>query len=200
LERSHFDVELRAAGNIFLLFAPIVFVTNLGIFLLTRLGMSTLWLTMSAVAIFCVLMGVLFWHPWWRIRLTSGPAKRLFGSIVLANIVGTLLVPILCRPFIDSEQALSALVQYPFATLLAGVMFFSLGSDFWGRLYLIGVAYFVVAVLMTWNLAWAPLEFGILMGLTAVIAGLRLRALGNLNAGDDAIDAPTPRSSRDERR
>jgi serine/threonine-protein kinase len=172
--RSQLDVRYRAAGNILLLFAPVIFFTNLAIFLVAP-RVPPVWLGMVPLVVFCLMMGALFWHPWWRNQLPAGPATRRFGAILLANVIATLLVPLLCLPF--AAQPLGEFVQYPFWALLAGVMFFSLGPDYWGRMYLIGLALFAGSLLMVWDLSWAPLEFGTLSGLITLVIALRLRRL-----------------------
>jgi hypothetical protein len=67
---------------------------------------------------------------------------------------------------------------YPCCTLFAGLAFFALGSNYWGRCYAIGLAFFGVAIVRTWDLGWAPLEFGVIWALTLGVVGLRLRRLG----------------------
>jgi hypothetical protein len=61
--------------------------------------------------------------------------------------------------------------------------FFALGSNFWGKLYAVGAAFFVLALVMVLDLRWATLEFGGLWGLTLGLIGLRLRWLGQQKEG-----------------
>ena len=56
--------------------------------------------------------------------------------------------------------------------------FFIMGSNYWGRCYAIGVAFFGLAAVMPTNLDLAPLEFGVAWSLTFVVIGLHVRRLG----------------------
>ncbi len=191
LGRSDHALEFRAVARVSLVFAPVIFLANLGVFLLAPWGLPSVWLGALTLGIFCLVMGVVFWNLWWRPLLPASPATRRFRSILLANVTGTMLLPLLFRPFPRLDPPLSELAPYPFWALLAGVMFFSLGGE-WGILYLIGLAFFVLAVLMPFNLAWAPLWFGLLVGLTFLTVGLHLRRLGTEAGGTAADHLPSP--------
>ena len=52
-----------------------------------------------------------------------------------------------------------------------------MGAAFWGRFYLAGAGCFALAPLMLLDLAWSPLELGLLLGLTLTSYGLHLRTL-----------------------
>ena len=52
------------------------------------------------------------------------------------------------------------------AWLLAGLGFFVMGSSYWGRCYMLGIGFFLLAGGMTFRLDWAPFEFGVAWGAT----------------------------------
>jgi serine/threonine-protein kinase len=51
---------------------------------------------------------------------------------------------------------------YPAFAVLVGLLHFVLGSVYWGRFYLLGLAFFALAVVMQFTPDWAPLEMGVL--------------------------------------
>ena len=67
--------------------------------------------------------------------------------------------------------------------VLSGMAFFIMGSNYWGRCYAVGAAFFVLAVLMPLHLEYAPLTFGLLWSGTLAALGLHLRKLGNKYEG-----------------
>ena len=69
------------------------------------------------------------------------------------------------------------MLVYPFSAVLSGLAFFSMGSNYWGRCYAIGLGFFVMAVLMPLHPEWSPLEFGILWTVALTSLGLHLRKL-----------------------
>ena len=70
------------------------------------------------------------------------------------------------------------LVVYPFSAILSGLAFFSMGSNYWGRCYYIGLGFFGIAVLMPLHPEWSPLEFGIIWTVALTALGFHLRRLG----------------------
>jgi serine/threonine protein kinase len=107
--------------------------------------------------------------------LDFGSASRLFWSIRLGHLLGMVLVPVLFWQLAASEGRANMLGAYPFWAVITGVTFFPLGSNFWGRLYLFGLAAFAVAPLMAWRLEWAPVELGLFVTTILTVVGLHLR-------------------------
>ncbi len=64
------------------------------------------------------------------------------------------------------------MIIYPLWSILFGFALFMMGSSYWGRLYVVALAYFVVALLMTFRLQWAPVEYALLQSATSVDDGL----------------------------
>ena len=69
---------------------------------------------------------------------------------------------------------------------MIGLTFFLMGGSYWGRLYLIGLTFFALAVVMPLRLAWAPAALGLLMSATLVGLSLHLRELGREAASSDS--------------
>ena len=66
-------------------------------------------------------------------------------------------------------------MPYPFLSLLAGLAFFVMGSNYWGRCYMIGAAFWVLGALMPIQLTLAPLGFGLMWFAALLMMGLHLR-------------------------
>ena len=71
----------------------------------------------------------------------------------------------------------SECLPYPFLALVAGLAFFVMGSNYWGRCYVIGAAFWVLAACMPLQLTLAPLGFGLLWFAALLMMGLHLRKL-----------------------
>jgi hypothetical protein len=130
-----------------------------------------------------------YYALWWWMFLTYlfrrdpvDPTERhlalLWGGVALAGIT---LFWIYCPPF-GPARAADLLAFYPPWTVVNGVAFLVVGQLYWGRYYLIGLAHFLVAVLMPLRLDLAPLIYGVFvavcMSLAAVDHALTARREG----------------------
>jgi hypothetical protein len=73
-------------------------------------------------------------------------------------------------------------VEYPLFAITAGMAFFVLGSSYWGRCYVIALAFFALSGVMLLRLEWATLEYGVSWALVLVAVGRRLSRLGREHA------------------
>jgi serine/threonine protein kinase len=159
-----------------LLMSPVPFLLHLVPFLLLRgtpaypltsLGVTLVFFTLTLVVFLWVVRpGTL----WWRGRVGHG-----LWATRLGHFAGMWLVPLVCWELLGPDDGRWALASYPLWALLTGLMFFALGGAFWGRLYLAGVAFFAVAVVMPMRLEWAPVELGLALSGLVVSATLHLR-------------------------
>jgi serine/threonine protein kinase len=81
-----------------------------------------------------------------------------------------------CPPF-GTATATDALRYYPSLAVVVGLTFFAEGRVFWGRLYLIGLGYFALALLMPLQLEWAALMFSLFDAAAMFYIGIYLRRL-----------------------
>jgi serine/threonine protein kinase len=123
------------------------------------------------------LLAIMLASAYYRGVLDFGAGSRLFWSIRLGHLLGVLLVPILYWQVASADGRTNMLGVYPMWAVVTGVTFFPLGSNFWGRLYLFGLAAFATAPLMALHLEWAPVELGLLVTITLGVVGLHLRKL-----------------------
>jgi hypothetical protein len=67
---------------------------------------------------------------------------------------------------------------YPALAVLTGMGFFVMGREYWGRHYLFGLRWMLVAVVMALAPTWAPLEAAALTAFCLGQTGLFLLRLG----------------------
>jgi serine/threonine protein kinase len=73
---------------------------------------------------------------------------------------------------------LMELLPYPFISLMSGLAFFVMGSNYWGRCYAFGVVFWMLAAAMPLHIEWAPLEFGFAWSVALVWLGWHLERMG----------------------
>jgi serine/threonine protein kinase len=189
LERSQHDVDFSSWSTMLFWFAPIVFLSHLATFLLFQrelpAGLGWLhWLPRGAQ--FVLLAGIFLYYCRSRGRsvLPTNAAERQLWSLWLGYIVAYEVSVVLFSVLRDQGLGIPGmrhggdLLRYPSSAVLSGVVFFAMGSSYWGQCFLVGVAFFVLAPLMTLRLEWSPVVFGLAWGLILAVIGLRLRRLG----------------------
>src|SRR5262249_19125917 len=175
LERSQYDVEFRAFGNLFLLFAVVLLAAEatVNLLILTRQPMALLGLVHATEL---ALLGVLFWRSRVSSLRPTSTDERLMTAVWLGS-VATLLVLALHFRIVAGWTPEGDLTLYPLIAAVTGMPFLILGSCYWGWCYAFAAAFFGLTLLMTFDQRWAPIEFGVLWALTLGIIGFRLRRL-----------------------
>jgi hypothetical protein len=181
LERSQHAAEFRGWGTMLLLFGVIVFLGHVIMFLVLETEQPQLvhWLVRFSQF---GLMGFLFWR--YRRQGTFMPtssAERQLWSIWLGYLAAYLVALWVSRVLVGTEHF--ELRLYPYTSVLTGLAFFVMGSNYWGKCYAIGVAFFGLALVMLLRLDLAPLEFGLLWSVTLILMGLHVRRLGREGQG-----------------
>jgi serine/threonine protein kinase len=106
---------------------------------------------------------------------SANSVERQLLTVRIGLLTGMSLVLVVCWLMATPEHPLNLLGLFPLWAVMAGTTFFGLASRFWGRLYLIALAYFATAILMAWQLIWAPLLFGTLLSLMLLFLSYHLR-------------------------
>jgi serine/threonine protein kinase len=120
-----------------------------------------------------------YYAVWWWMFLSYlfrrdpvDPTERhlalLWGGVALAGIT---LFWIYCPPF-GSSRAKDLLAFYPPWTVVNGVAFLVVGRLYWGVYYLVGLAHFLVAVLMPLRPDLAPLVYGVFVAACMSLAAV----------------------------
>jgi serine/threonine protein kinase len=187
LDRSQHDVAFHAWSSMVLLIAAIIFVEHVAIFILIRLDQPKVVVQAARFSQF-VFIGLVFWYNRGQRLLPTSPAERELWTIWIGYITSYAIAALVIREMVaqqligqGADLAIARwddLIHYPFSAVLSGLAFFIMGSNYWGRLYAVGVAFFILAALLPLALSWAPLIFGGAWSLTLASLGLHLRNLG----------------------
>jgi hypothetical protein len=179
LERSQHDQEFRTYGQLALLFAVIVGLTHVVIFVLTFRGppYPLFWIGAARITQF-VLMGLAYLRFCPTRYLPASAAERQLWSIWIGYLVASVVVVIAGRIMETEEHPLDELALFPVWSTFAGMAFFAMGGNYWGRCYALGAAFFVAAVLMPFALHWSSLIFGGLWAFALGAIGRHLMRLG----------------------
>jgi hypothetical protein len=187
LDRSQHDIAFHTWSTMLLIFAAIVLAEHVAVFLLSQTGQPR-WTILVARSGQFIAMGLAFWYNRGHRLLPTSAAERELWTIWVGYFVTVMVNWAVCWLLRDqgviragpgAPPRWDEYLLYPFITMLSGLAFFTMGSNYWGRCYAVGTAFFVLAVLMPLRLDYAPLAFGILWSLTLTALGLHLRKLGN---------------------
>jgi serine/threonine protein kinase len=187
LERSQLDVDFHSWSTMLLLFAPIVLFSHLATFLLIQkeLPSSLAWLHwLPRGAQFVLMAGIFLWHIRGRSLLPTNTAERQLWTLWIGYVTAYEISVFVYSRLVAQGLTIPGLRQggellrYPSSAVLSGLVFFIMGSNYWGRCYAIGTAFFVLAALMPLHMEWAPITFGLLWSATLTLIGLHLRRIG----------------------
>jgi serine/threonine protein kinase len=209
LSRSRHDFAFHTWSSMLLIMGAVIGVEHILVFAMIKTNQH--WgLILSARMIQYVLLIVLFlWHRGKHLLPTTAAERELWtiwigyfvanGVAIVATrlLVGRLDV---LDPGANAPRLPAETLPYPFISLTAGLAFFTMGSNYWGKCYAIGLAFFGIAALMPFHLEWAPLEFGLLWGVSLTILGLHLRGLARQAAAEKAAQSPSTATTMLERR
>jgi hypothetical protein len=109
---------------------------------------------------------------------TSTAERQLW--VLLGGFVGTCLILgvsdwLLATP----ERPHHPLAMYPRFAVVSGFLFLALASSYWGECYIFGAAFWLLAILMSFSLRWAAVEFGLVWTLALLVIGLHLRRMSS---------------------
>ena len=157
--RSQYMGEFRTWANMLFLFAAIIVIAHTIIFALAEAGAAPIILSLVRVLQF-VPMALVFWRNRSKQLLPASTAERQLWSIWIGYLIGCAAAVAAGHSlFPDSDQYKSRI--YDVDCLLAGMAFFIMGSSYWGRCYVFGLAFFALAALLAVINAWriSPLAF-----------------------------------------
>ncbi len=184
--RSRDDVKFQNYGNMFLVFAAITLATDMAV---TGIIFWEAPYTLLAGVQYGRLLayGVVFWlmRPETMMPTTTTGRQLLsicFGFIISATVYGA-SDRVLHRTLYTSVEA----GIYPGLMAISGLAFFAMAANYWGGCYVIGVVFFIAAILTPLALTFGPLVFGVIWAAALTIIGLRMKAFARQQvAADDA--------------
>lgn len=187
LEHSRDDVEIATWSKILSLFAWIVPIPEIVLWLFGHFKLANpfVWGTRFRILEFLILGGILWYYraSWWppRTQATRHMLSQWIAFVVACHLiayVGIMTHGMTLSRFFDT---------YPYFAILSGVLWFTLGSNFWGYCYGFGVAFFVAATMMPLNMEYAPLEFAVLWLVTLRLTANRLNRLAGNNTSENQL-------------
>ena len=177
LERSRHDIEFYDYASMLHLFAALIMLVEMVVHSVIRTGG---WVTLLPVTRVCqlCLMGLVFWrYRAARPRPPTTSEQQMWA--IWTGYVATCAFLGLLNRMINGPSLERELTLYPSFAAVTGLVFFILGSSYWGSCYAFSVAFIALSLLMTWRLEFAPLAFGALWSASLVVIGRHLQRLGD---------------------
>jgi serine/threonine-protein kinase len=182
LNRSRSLHDLRGAMWVFRFVVPCPFLLQLVVFLLAHgrpaFPLAAFLTTLLSVP---VLVGAYWLLSGEGLRVPLTATTRHLWSLRIGEVLG-LSALALVSWMMAPPGSWNPLTVYPLWSVLTGVVFFGLGGVYWGRIYLIGLAFLLLAVLMPLRLDLAPLTFS---GLFSLILWVLYRHLQRMAGSPD---------------
>jgi serine/threonine-protein kinase len=192
LSHSQVEAPLSTMSTTVLLSAPLPFLAHLLVFLLFRRGpyypAAEMAVTMGLLV---VMLTLIFWGHRATLRLVGSFQRRHLWSVWTSHMIGLWLILMVSLRMAATDRPSDLLFVYPLWAILAGTTFFALASNA-GLFYGIGLICFGVAIVMTLEPFWAPLEVGLLMTFNLTALGLFLRRVGGESRSRSVSAVPFP--------
>jgi serine/threonine protein kinase len=162
-------LDVRAWAYVSFLGAANTFAAHAVTFWITRSGGSGI-LYPVCMGVHAVLAALTLW--WFVVRRRSvTPDEAHIGAIYISFVTMAFALYALAWPW----EVRDVLALYPALSLLSALYVFVVGRLYWGPLYLHGLVYLLLAVLVKVTPALAPLEFAVVAGGLGVVTGIALR-------------------------
>ena len=175
LGHSHLGAEFFTWSIILFYFAAVTLLVEAGLFAVISARLPLFWVLLMQASQF-LLMALPFWHYRSQRLLPRTIGERQLWSIWIGYLLACTLVAVVSYALVGPEK-LYEFYGYPYWAILSGLALFVMGTRYWGRCYLFGAAFFVLAVLMPFFIKWSPLVFGLLWFSCLVSIGRHLRRL-----------------------
>lgn len=165
LRHNRDDLELTAWARILSWFALIVPVTEFAVWLLWILHVENVHaIALLFRAVEFAAFAAILWSErasWWPPRTVA--ARHMLSQWIafLAGCNLTVAVAVIAHHQTYTKEEFGIFTVYPVFAILSGVLWFSLGSNFWGFCYAIGAAFFGLSVVMPLMPMAAPIVFGL---------------------------------------
>lgn len=185
LAHSRDDQALATWGELLLVFAPVVLLAEVVVWGLAKSQENEVLIDVFlwAGVVRVVQFGLLFacsW--WWRERIMQ--SRRLIATQMLSHWAAfaiachCVLAAKVIAAYSSSAVPFDLYACYPGFAILSGVLWFALGSNFWGGCYVVGAMHFTSSLAMAHSPEYGPILFGLLWFLSLVMTGLRLKRIG----------------------
>lgn len=172
---SHLDAPVRTWGATLLALAVLMLTVQGGLFALTicdPLGFGGITLAVRALEL--GLVALLLGAQYRRLAPRHASDRQLW-TIWIGFVIACVLSAVLESRSLGPISVGDELKLYPQWSLLSGLSFLVTGASFWGRSYAYGVIFFMLALCLHMQGAFAPLSFGLVWAAALVDIGVRLR-------------------------
>jgi eukaryotic-like serine/threonine-protein kinase len=170
LGRNYMGVDFFIWSNILFYFAEVNLLIETGLWTLVSARFPLIAIDLMQAFRF-VLMALPFWY--YRSQ-TLLPRERQLWSIWIGYVLACSTVAVVSHTLLGVDK-LYAFYLYPYLAISTGFAFFVMGARYWGRCYVFGASFFVLAGLMPFILRWSALAFGLLWCGCLVSIGRHLR-------------------------
>jgi serine/threonine protein kinase len=207
LDQSRHAPAFSAWSNMIFIMALVIGAEHILVYFLIRADAPRSLILLSRTTQF-VLLGGLFYYSRGSHLLPTSPAERELWSIWIGYFMAYPFIILAMRLLVHSDALdipadapgrYHEILPYPFLSISAGLAFFAMGANYWGRCYLIGLAFFILAALMPLSLGLAPLLFGLAWAGALSAIARHLYVLGE-KAKLEARVSPDDQSTLLERR
>ena len=186
LDRSQHDFAFHTWSTMLFVMAAVIAVEHVLVFFLMRFDGPPPLIFAVRFLQFIILAILFLYYRGNRLYPTTAAERELWG-IWIGYFVAYGLSIFIIRSFArigilvagpEAPRHLMEALPYPFISLLSGLAFFVMGSNYWGRCYAFGVIFWLLAAVMPFHLEWAPLEFGLLWSISLGWLGWHLEGMG----------------------
>jgi serine/threonine-protein kinase len=165
LDRHRDDRDIRTWGQVLVVFAPVVLLSELLInwIVLRSTSTQTAFFMCGLVrAMQFLAMGGTIWVLRGRLLATRRSVSEQMWSLWIGFILACNLsfVVLILQAYMLPSPNRNPLVEcYPFFSLLSGLLWFAMGSNFWGFCFIFGLFFFLNALLDALFPSFAPSMF-----------------------------------------
>jgi serine/threonine-protein kinase len=154
-------VDTHTARKLHFLQGGVAFAAQLAIFLLTWYRGPEWLIWLALLSPYPSLFAIFGYYPRPEVSYMVW-ADRVGWSIWVGHLLATLTILGAARLLHGPDAVSGILAGYPAVTALTGLAYFVMGAVYWGRHYLFGALWLLLALLMVPALPWAPLGYGLL--------------------------------------
>jgi hypothetical protein len=173
---SYREADLRLWSARLLLLSGVILIDQLLTLMLSRTHQAAEMSRLKSLVIFLVAGVAMAVYHWRTPRQNTAAERQVWliwlGALLAYGAIGLVRLLLFHFDLLIAGPAapnyLSEWVSYPFFAIVSGLAFFVMGGSYGGRYYIISMGFFVLALLLPWCLAWAPLAFGLLWALCLV--------------------------------